>query len=211
MAKRSSPAGTRRRLPASEARTRILDAAERKLADVGPESLRLAELASELGISHPAILHHFGSREELVRAVIERATARLNQRLASALSESAPDQLALFDLISEFYNSKGNARLLAWMALSGLAPRYAASATCDTTVPPLQRLVELAHQRRIRRNKGRDLDYGDTEFRSQLAALALLGEAIFGDMIRLSCGSPQGPDAARDFRQRLASLLREHP
>jgi len=69
-------------LPADEARTRILTAAERKLAEVGPEQLRLTELAAELGISHQAILYHYGSREELVSAVLAHAIARINQRFA---------------------------------------------------------------------------------------------------------------------------------
>ena len=38
----------RRRLPAADARLRILDAAEKRLIESGPEGLRLAELAQEL-------------------------------------------------------------------------------------------------------------------------------------------------------------------
>ena len=63
----------RRRFPAAQARARILAAAERKLAEVGPEQLRLTDLAAELGVSHQAILHHFGSREELVPRTIAGA------------------------------------------------------------------------------------------------------------------------------------------
>mgnify|MGYP003784140717 CR=1 FL=1 len=83
--KKSSPS-RRRRLPADEARASILAAAERKLGQVGPERLRLTELAAELGVSHPAILHHFGSREELVVAVLHQAIQRMNQRLTEAIT-----------------------------------------------------------------------------------------------------------------------------
>jgi len=76
----NSNSARRRRLPADQARGRILAAAERKLAELGPEQLRLTELAAELGITHQAILHHFGSREELVSAVLAQAIARINQR-----------------------------------------------------------------------------------------------------------------------------------
>src|SRR5882672_5449363 len=84
---RSAP--PRKRLTAVEARARILDAAERRLAEVGPEGLRLTELAAELGVSHPAILHHFGSREELVAAVVAAAIARLDARLIAATERDA--------------------------------------------------------------------------------------------------------------------------
>src|SRR6185295_17110146 len=63
----------RRRLRAEEAQRRILEAAEKQLMKVGPEGLRLTDLAQALGVSHPAILHHFGSREGLVAAVVRHA------------------------------------------------------------------------------------------------------------------------------------------
>jgi len=43
-----------------EAQRVILDAAEERLANGGPEALRLQDIAADVGISHPAILHHFG-------------------------------------------------------------------------------------------------------------------------------------------------------
>jgi len=194
----------RRRLPADVARSRILEAAEKKLAEVGPERLRLNDLADELGISRQAILHHFGSREELVGAVVERATLRLNERLADVLGERERDRGELFELIAGFYGAEGNARLIAWLVLSGLTSEIRPSRARPR---PLQRLIELAHEERTHAHPERDIPYEDTEFRSQLAAFALLGEAIFGDLIRTSSGGARGPAAARAFRMRLARLL----
>jgi AcrR family transcriptional regulator len=196
-------AAARRRLPAKEARDRILSAAERKLAQVGPESLRLTELASELGISHPAILHHFGSREELVSAVVARAIARINERLAQALANRMERPGVLLDMIAEFYGAEGNARLIAWLVLSGLAPKLKAR----SGPRPLQRVIELAHAQRVQAHPGSNIEYDDTKFRSQLGALALLSDAIFGDMIRAGSGDTPGPASAREFRKRLAKLL----
>ena len=46
------------------ARRAILEAAQKRLADCGPEEIRLQAIASDLGISHPAILHlHIHSLE----------------------------------------------------------------------------------------------------------------------------------------------------
>jgi AcrR family transcriptional regulator len=195
----------RKRLSAEEARERILLAAERKLAEVGPEGLRLTALASELGVSHPAILHHFGSREELMVAVIARATERLNARLAERIEgRQGGAREAILDMIAEFYGTEGNARLIAWLILSGRAPKLRRK---TGTLRPLQRLIELAHTQREQAHPERAVEFADSKFRSQLTALALLGDAIFGDVIRYASGDAIGPEQAREFRRRLAKLL----
>jgi AcrR family transcriptional regulator len=205
MGERSTAAAPRRRLPAEEARARILAAAEQKLAEVGPEGLKLTELASELGISHPAILHHFGSRDELVRAVVTRAVSRFNERLAQALAKRSETPDALLEMIAEFCGTHGNARLIGWLVLSGRTPK----SHVRTRARPLQRVIELAHAQRVQASGGKPVDYADTKFRSQLSAIALLGDAIFGDLIRSASGDAAGPETAREFRNRLAKLLRD--
>ncbi|MGD8859447.1 MAG: helix-turn-helix domain-containing protein [Myxococcales bacterium] len=204
MASKTSRSTTpgRRRLSAEEARARILEAAERHLAEVGPEGLRLTDLATELGISHPAILHHFGSREGLVAAVVARAVGGLNAQLADAIAEK-PSRVEIMDMIADFFATKGNARLIAWLVLSGRLgelPRPAAGGE-----PPLRALIEKAHAQR--KAVFPDADFDDTRFRSQLTAIALLGEAIFGDLVRYASGDATGAEQSRDFRRRLARLL----
>ena len=197
----------RRRFSAEEARARILAAAERTLAEVGPEQLRLTELAAELGISHQAILHHFGSREELVSAVLAQAIARLNERLAGAMTgRSAPAASSVLDMVAEYYGAEGRARLLAWLVLSERAPQLHADAQAAR---PLQPLLELAHAQRKKAAAGRRVELADTRFLCQLAALALLGEALFGRLVRLAFGDSGDAAVSRDFRHRLARLLIE--
>ena len=66
----TEPARRVRRTP-EEAKRLILETAQALVARTGPQGLRLQDIAAEAGISHPLILHHFGSREGLVRALIE--------------------------------------------------------------------------------------------------------------------------------------------
>ena len=61
-----------RRTP-DEARRLILEAAQAAIARTGPEGLRLHDIAAAAGVSHPLILHHFGSRAGLVRALTREA------------------------------------------------------------------------------------------------------------------------------------------
>jgi TetR/AcrR family transcriptional regulator, repressor for neighboring sulfatase len=204
LAQEPTPRAGRRRLPADAARERILDAAERALAEVGPEGLRLTELATQLGVSHPAILHHFGSRGGLVAAVIARALAKLDRELGDAISQGRRDGDNILERIAVFLAERGNARTVAWLVLSGRAHGLAAAPPRVRRPPALRRLVDLVHARRMRAAPGVELD--DTLFRAQLSIFALLGEAIFGDVIRRATGDERA-EGSRDFRQRLARLL----
>src|SRR5947209_17945464 len=76
-----------RRSP-EEARRLILETAQELIARAGPEGLRLQEIAAAAGISHPLILHHFGSREGLVRALTQQAVTELRDRLIAALGSA---------------------------------------------------------------------------------------------------------------------------
>jgi AcrR family transcriptional regulator len=196
---------THRRLPAEEARLRILDAAERRLSEVGPEGLRLQELAKELGISHPAILHHFGSKEELVQAVVARAVAALHEELIETFARTLNDARAVpaaevLQRVAETLADRGQARLMAWLILSGREPPELASQV------RLRKVVEGAHAFRRARAK-RELEFADTAFFVELCAFALLGDAVFGERMRRLEGLAGGANASREFRRRLGALL----
>src|SRR5271165_6132693 len=85
----------RRRRTGEDARTAILDAAEQRLVASGPAGIRLQEVAADVGLSHPTVLHHFGSREGLVEAVVARALDSLHAGLLQAVraSPQGTDQL----------------------------------------------------------------------------------------------------------------------
>src|SRR5437870_13899038 len=76
-----------RRTP-EEARRLILETAQSLIASTGPEGLRLQDIAAAAGISHSLILHHFGSREGLVRALTQQAAAELRDKLVAAMASS---------------------------------------------------------------------------------------------------------------------------
>ena len=55
-----------------------------------PEGLRLHDIAAAAGVSHPLILHHFGSRAGLVRALTREAIIELRDKQVAAMSERDP-------------------------------------------------------------------------------------------------------------------------
>ena len=94
--------------------------------------------------------------------------------------------------------------MLAWLVLSERAlDVYAKS----RTVRPLQPLVELVHARRQKAAPGRATDLAETMFLCELGAFALLGEALFGKLVRVAFGDADDAKAVRDFRRRFAQLL----
>jgi AcrR family transcriptional regulator len=196
-AKRAASPAPRTRRSASEARARILAAAQRELLRVGPEALRLTDLARQLQISHPAILHHFGSREGLVAAVVQHSMSQLTQQLMAAFEVERIDRFELIELVGRVCEDEGLARLLAFLLLQNRARSEQQSEM------PLKPLVDVAHE--VRQRFGHPASYDDTRFEIQLIATVLLGDAIFGDAVRRATGEPEG--RATDFRRRLTEFL----
>lgn len=68
---------------AGETRERILDVAERLFADSGFASTSLRDITAEAGVNLAAVNYHFGSKEALLVAILERRIRPVNdQRLA---------------------------------------------------------------------------------------------------------------------------------
>src|SRR3954453_16282983 len=69
----------------------ILDAAERHFADRGFENAKVDEIAADADVAVGSIYNHFGSKEGLYRALLERAlelfTAYLEEEPARDLTE----------------------------------------------------------------------------------------------------------------------------
>lgn len=69
------------------ARERILVAAERLIAERGPH-IALRDIAVAAGQRNNSAVHyHFGSRDELIRAIVEQRMATLQQRQLELLAE----------------------------------------------------------------------------------------------------------------------------
>ncbi len=192
------------RRSAEQARELILDAAEKRLAVGGPAGIRLQEVAADAGISHPTILHHFGSREGLVEAVCQRALDTMQRDAAAAFVaeqfEEADAKLLLRKILA-LLADKGHARLLAWLALEGR--------TQEDPAYILRELAQLMHARRLAET-GRDAPQEDTLFVIVLASLALLGEGILGTATWNSAGLAEDPRAPDRFHAWLVDLLGAH-
>ena len=192
------------RRTAEEAKSVILDAAEKRLREHGPAGIRLQELAADIGISHPAILHHFGSRDGLVEAVVRRSLEVLRVRILEEIRQQMRrevDIAAILDAVYSIMAESGNARLIAWLSLAGNGPRG------DTRT--MRVLAEAAHVRMVSdgRTEGRKFDFEDMMFTVMLVGAAAIGSGVVGDVMRHSMGLENDEGAEARFRQWLSVLL----
>jgi AcrR family transcriptional regulator len=164
-----------RRMP-EEARRLILDAAEKVTRAEGPASLRLQDVAREAGVSHPTILHHFGSREGLMQALNSRAMDRLTKEVIAGMGSAGSDGDGVSRTFAAYRN--GVAERLVWLIQSG-------------AMPPAERLQlfeqvvgSLHAMRRQFASPGREPDIADTRHVVQLITVAALGDALFGERLR---------------------------
>jgi AcrR family transcriptional regulator len=203
-------AAHRTRRSAEEARSALLDAAERRLIQSGPAGIRLQDVAADVGVSHPTVLHHFGSREALVHAVIDRAFASLDADLVTAIADVpvGPEGVAaLLDVCAKTLSERGHARALAWLALSGFK--------FPSGVGQLSAVIGALQARRTAESALRGEpppSVEDTTFTVLLTTFALIGEAIVGPIFTPSTG-PESEDLERmraRFRAWLGRLLVSH-
>lgn len=194
------------RRTAEEAQRVILDAAEKRLVAHGPEGIRLQDIAKDVGISHPTILHHFESREGLVLALAQRVVAQLREELLAAFS--GPETLhndvhPILDRVFDVLSRQGHARLIGWMILGGTMP--------PPQVELLRELTDLIHPMRVAECNALKLvvpDRDDTMFVVMLGAVTAFGDGLFGPLVRASAGVANDPRIPQQFHSWFADLLR---
>src|SRR4051794_16436426 len=84
--------------PRSSARDRLLETSARLFYEAGITATGVDTIAREAGVSKPTLYAHFGSKTELVAAVLRERHAR---RVAEF--EPLDDPLAVFTRLTDFY------------------------------------------------------------------------------------------------------------
>lgn len=200
-----APSAPRVRRTADEARKAILDATELRLIEAGPAGIRLQEVAKDVGMTHSTVLHHFGSREALVKAVCARSFEAINAQIVTAIGQSAGAEgqvASMLDGVATALSTHGHGRVVMWLALEGLA--------LDGADVRLAAVAGATHElRRKRRKPGtRAPSLEDTTYTVVLAAMALLAESIVGPALLADAGLDER--AGPRFRAWLARLLVAH-
>ena len=73
----------------------ILDTAERLLADLGYESMTMADIAAGTGVTRGALYFYFGSKQEVVTALVARTVRALHEKSRAAADDPAAPRRAI--------------------------------------------------------------------------------------------------------------------
>ena len=183
------------RRPPEEARRLILDAAEASMQASGPAGLRLQDVAEAAGVSHPTILHHFESREGLIRAVHARSLQELREQLTVALAGADAVRRPVMDTFAAFRD--GLAQRMLWILQSGWRP---------ATLSVFEQMIEEVHAIRVRK-RGGDVDIADTRAYVHLTVVTAFGDAVIGGLLRRSATAEADTPGAERFAAWFAHWL----
>jgi AcrR family transcriptional regulator len=174
-----SPARVRRSPEAS--RENILIAAERLLVRDGPQSLRLADVAKESGVANATVLHHFGTIDGVQAALMEKMIVELVSGILAMDVPANPRaaRAAALQNLFDAFETKGAARLAAWLEMTGESRRL--------------RTVREAVQTVIRRKiRPHDEDVERLEDAMLVSVILAIGVGLFGPTLSELLGKPKG-------------------
>jgi TetR/AcrR family transcriptional regulator len=117
-------------------RQKILDAALTSVARKGYDGTSLDALAASIGVTKQTILHHFGSKDGLLRALLERSVGELKLAVADSLRRTPTPERTTEAVLSVIDRAVRSAfRLAAYrpelIALTREVARLGGSRTAD--------------------------------------------------------------------------------
>lgn len=137
-----------------DTRRAVLDAAVAMVADGGPDSVSMREVARRAGVSHQAPYHHFVDRSGIFAAIAAEGFDLLGSRFEAALDGTdSPARRCFEAYVRMALEHPGHFRIMFRADLCGVATHDATRVAADAAYGRLQELV----QRTIGRSAGRRL------------------------------------------------------
>ena len=99
-------------------RTRLLNAAVRVFDRKGYVGASVREVAELAGVTKPALYYHFGSKEGVLRAVLDQAKQQVSEIAARALASEGPARHRITAFCEEVYGMFGQNVPVARVALA---------------------------------------------------------------------------------------------
>jgi TetR/AcrR family transcriptional regulator, repressor for neighboring sulfatase len=195
--------GRRVRRTPEEARTLALASARRLLLADGPDAVTLQAVATDLGMSHTNLIHHFGSaaglQSELMRQMMSELTATIESAVMR-LRAGKGEMRDFVDIVFDAFDRGGAGRLAAWIILSGETGRLTpVGEVVRDYIDSVERSAET----------GADAQHVHERVTSAtlFVTMAALGDAIIGNPLRRMVGRER--DAVRKIIGSLLPLVAE--
>ncbi len=192
----------RKRRSPEEAKRTILRAAQKLLAEHGPDAIGLKEIAREANVSHALVSHYFGTYESLVDDAL--ADHLTSQRLdgIQRIMRSPPHPSAWLDVAFEQLAHPLSGRLLVWAMLTGRLEREDFVVFRDRG---LAQVVDLLAA--YMRAAGRETDREALERGVLIGFCAVIGYSLGRNALWGSLGKRASAEKDLAFRTQLASIL----
>jgi AcrR family transcriptional regulator len=190
-----------------DARREILDAAQRLLAEGGPDAVRVQTVAREVGITDAAVHYHFGNREGLLEALLREVGRRMKVEFAEVVDNwdsDAFDVESLVGLLDDALRVRGFARLTAWMQLSGWSTKGSGLFRAQAEA------MHTARTERARKSGASPPPLEDSLHVVTLLNLVTWADPLVGPAWRRAVGLPATAEAAARFREWFAAMVQEH-
>ena len=201
----AAPPGTRaerRDRATADTRTGILDAARSAILADGYAALSTRRVAELAGVPLSQIHYHFGSKRQLVLAVLDAENARLLERQAEMYD--APDPIWVrWDRACDFLDAdlrSGYVRILQEMIAAGWSDAEVAASVREMLSGWFVLLADVA-----RRERERGTDLGP--FTAEEVG-ALMGLPFIGAETMLLAGMPEDVLPARSALRKVGAVLR---
>jgi TetR/AcrR family transcriptional regulator len=203
-----------------DVRTHILRDATRRFARQGFDSTSLQEIADEVGVKKPSLLHHFPSKADLLRGVLdnlfEHWTDSLPRLLEAVTSGRGRFEAITAELMRFFLEDPDRARLVVRELLD--RPDQMQSRLTQTLTPWLTLIADYIRKGQEAGQIAKEVDAEGyimhivTLAVSSVASMPVLAKALGRKRTRQSgsCASSCASRApASSFRTRHASRVRE--
>lgn len=204
-----TPEPRKRRSP-EDAKTHLLDAAERVFLERSPDSVGLRDIAGEAGVSHGLITHYFKTYEGLVEAVFNRRTAQTAQRVVQRFAEmgSTPSAEEIVQLMLSIVSEPVHLRLVAWSMLTGRALQPDFIAGRQHGLEPIADAIHSAALSEAKRRGARAPSRDDVDYALLLAVGAAYGWGLGKPVFLAALGRKITPRSDQEVMSRLATMVR---
>ncbi|MEP3333228.1 TetR/AcrR family transcriptional regulator [Sedimentitalea sp.] len=209
MIENALPVQTDGRLLRGEAtRERVLDAAERLFAAEGFDAVSIRRIAAEAGVTLGVVGFHGGSKQNLMRTVLERRVEALNTRRRAALEalRDAKTPPALGDLVDAYltpyleYASQGDPQ---WRAYARLIARIAND---DRWYPSVGGLYDPVAREYLRAMQQARPDAPQQELATALTLTVASMLSLVASRARIAGLSNRAPGSPMEYRDTLITF-----
>ncbi len=156
-----------------------------------------------MGISHPGVLHHFGSRDGLLQALYHRWSRKMRDRALERLSRAGSGITEALESMVRALIAPRYAQLLAHLLAADVEPFP------NVEERGLGQVAELLHTERVRQGMNEDAEPEESKFLLLLGMSAVYGDALVGDALRDRLGLANDSDTTTRYRRWAIRLLAE--